>query len=141
MRRRDFITLLGGAAAAWPLTARAQQSGMRRIGWLVAGAETDLVFRAKKAAFQEALAKLGWIEDRNLRTDFRFVGDPRLYRAYAAELVGLVPDVILTDSGGTTRALQQQTQTIPIVFVSGGDPVIDGLVRNVARPEGNVTGF
>jgi putative ABC transport system substrate-binding protein len=143
IRRREFITLLGTAAAAWPLAARAQQvGGMRRLGWLIAGAENDLGGRATRTALQEALAKLGWIEGRNLRIDLRFgAGDPVRIRAYAAELVGLAPDVMVTGSGAPTIALQQQTQTIPIVFTGGADAVAAGLVRNIARPEGNITGF
>jgi putative tryptophan/tyrosine transport system substrate-binding protein len=147
MRRREFITLLTGAAAAAallrPHAAHAQQGGrVRRIGWLIGGAENDLGSRATRVALQETLAKLDWIEGRNLRIDLRFsAGDSDRMRAYAAELAGLAPDVILTNSGATTRAEQLQTQTIPIVFTAGGDPVTDGLVRNIARPEGNITGF
>jgi putative ABC transport system substrate-binding protein len=143
MRRREFITLFGSAAAAWPLAARAQQdSRMRRIGWLISGAETDLGAVANKAALQEALGRFGWIEGRNLRIDLRFgTGDPDRIRASAAELVGLAPEVVVTNSGATTRAVQQQTQTIPIVFTAGGDPATDGLVQNIARPERNITGF
>jgi putative ABC transport system substrate-binding protein len=143
MQRREFMTLLGGAAAAWPLAARAQQGGrMRRIGWLVGGAENDLGLRASRAALREALVKFGWIDGRNLRIDLRFgAGDPERIRDQAAELVRLAPDVIVTDSGPPTNAVQQQTQTIPIIFTSGGDPVVTGRVRNIARPEGNITGF
>src|SRR5262249_10511032 len=110
MHRRSFLTLLGASAAAWPLAA--QQGGrVGRIGWLIGGAENDLASRSNRAALQEALAKLGWIEGRNLRIDLRFgAGDPDRMSAYALELVGLKPDVMLTDSGAPTRALQQQTQ-------------------------------
>src|SRR5262252_8036037 len=140
LRRREFITLLGGAAA-WPLAAGAQQfERMRRIGWLIARAES--VSQADRAAFQEALAKLGWTEGRNLRIDLRFAADdPDHIRAFAMELVGLAPDVIVTGAAVATRAVQQQTQTIPIVFIGGGDPAALGLVRNIERPEGNATGF
>jgi len=143
MKRREFITLLGSTAATWPLAARAQQTErVRRIGWLIAAAENDLGVRATRAAFQKELAKLGWIEGRNLRTEVRFgVGDPDRLYAYAAELVGLVPDVIVTNGGAPTRALQERTQTIPIVFTGGPDAVAAGLVRNISRPEGNATGF
>jgi putative ABC transport system substrate-binding protein len=147
MRRREFITLLGGAAAApamlWPRAARAQRGErVRRIGWLIGGAENDLGARASRAALQEALAKLGWIEGRNLRIDLRFgAGDPDRIRAYAAELVGLAPDVIVTSGGAAMGAVQLRTQTIPIVFTAGPDAVAAGLVRNIARPEGNITGF
>jgi putative ABC transport system substrate-binding protein len=142
MQRRDFITLVG-SAAAWPLAARAQSPGsVRRIGWLIGRAESDPISQASRIAFQEALAKLGWIEGRNLRIDLRFAADdPDHIRAYAMELVRLAPDVIVTGAAVVTRALQQQTQTIPIVFIGGGDPAAIGLVRNIAQPEGNTTGF
>jgi putative tryptophan/tyrosine transport system substrate-binding protein len=141
LKRRQFITLLGGAAMAWPLAARAQRGEhLRRIGWLIARAES--LSQAERAAFQEALAKLGWTEGRNLRIDVRFAADdPDHIRAYAMELVGLAPDVIVTGAAVATKAVQQQTQTIPIVFIGGGDPVAIGLVRNIERPEGNTTGF
>src|SRR5262245_12803222 len=143
MRRREFITLLGGAAAAWPLAARAQQDGrVRRVGWLIGGAETDLGSHAARAALQEALTRLGWIEGRNLRIDRRFGGrDLDHIRAYGAELVGLMPDVIITTAGAPTQAAQQLTQTIPIVFTAAGDAVASGIVQNISRPEGNITGF
>jgi len=142
MRRREFIAGLG-SAAAWPLVARAQQEGrVRRIGWLIGGAENDQARQADVGALRDGLAKLGWIEGRNLRIDLRFSADnPDRTLAYAAELVGLAPDVIVTGSGAATKAMQRQTQTIPIVFAAGGDAVADGLVRNIGRPEGNITGF
>src|SRR5262249_24208871 len=141
LHRRSFLTLLGASAAAWPLAAQ-QGERVRRIGWLIGGAENDLASRSNRAALQEALAKLGWIEGRNLRIDLRFgAGDPDRMSAYALELVGLKPDVMLTDSGAPTRALQQQTQTIPIVFTAGGGAATRGPVRNIARPDGNTTGF
>jgi putative ABC transport system substrate-binding protein len=134
--------ILAGGAAAWPLAARGQQAErVRRIGWLI-GRTENLEPQAGRAAFQEALAKLGWIEGRNLRIDLRFAADdPYHIRAYAMELVGLAPDVIVTSAAVVTRAVQQQTQTIPIVFIGGGDPAAIGLVRNIAQPEGNTTGF
>jgi putative ABC transport system substrate-binding protein len=143
MRRRSFLTLLGGAAAAWPLAARAQQDGrVRRVGWLIAEPENDPRSQTDKAALSAALAKLGWIEGRNLRIDLRFgAGDPDRIRTIAADLVSLAPELIVTNTGASTRAVQQHTQTIPIVFSSGGDAVASGLVRNIARPEGNTTGF
>jgi len=142
LRRREFITLLGGAVMAWPLAVRAQQDGrVRRIGWLIGGAENDLGSQATRAALQEAMAKLGWIEGRNLRIDLRWADDPNRMDAHAKELVGLAPDVMVTGSGAATRAVQQQTQTVPIVFTAAGDPVANGLLRNIARPEGNITGF
>jgi putative ABC transport system substrate-binding protein len=141
IRRREFISLLGGGAAAWPIGAWGQQDGrVRRIGWLV-GAEDDLGGQATMAALQEALAKLGWIEGRNLRTELRIAGNPDRMRDYAVELTGLAPDVILTGTGTATTAVQQQTQTIPIIFLAGGDAAAARLVRNIARPEGNITGF
>jgi putative ABC transport system substrate-binding protein len=142
IQRRDFITLLGGAAAAWPVAARAQQDGRpRRIGMLLGAAENDRDEQANLGALREGLAKLGWIEGSNLRIDLRFgAADSNLIRAYAAELVGLAPDVIFVIGGAATSALQQRTQTIPIVF-RGPDPVGAGLVRNIGQPEGNVTGF
>jgi ABC-type uncharacterized transport system substrate-binding protein len=139
MQRRSFLTLLSGAAAAWPLAARAQQPvGMRRIGWLYVGADNDRV----ATAFRDGLASHGWIEGGNLRVDLRFGGDDlNRTRAHAADLVSLGPDVIATSSGATTRMLQLATQSIPIVFAAAGDPVANGLVQNIARPEGNTTGF
>src|SRR5262249_8672897 len=141
MRRREFITLLGGAAAGWPLAARAQQAErVRRIGWLTgrSGSEEG----PSRAALKEAPAKLGWIEGRTRRIDLRFAADDiNRVRSFAAELVNLAPDVIVTEAAVATRAVQEHTQTIPIVLVGGGDPVAIGLVRNIARPEGNTTGF
>jgi len=143
MRRRDFIRSLGGAAAAWPIAAHAQQGErVRSIGLLGGQPDDDPETRAYLAALREGLAKLGWIEGRNLRIDLRFTsGDPNRMRAYAAELVSLAPEVIVTTSAPATRAAQEQTQTIPIVFTAGNDPVTNGLLQNTARPEGNTTGF
>jgi putative ABC transport system substrate-binding protein len=142
VRRREFISLLGGAAA-WPMTARAQQGErVRRIGALVLGPESDPNMRSQWTAFREELTKLGWIEGRNLRTDFRFgSNDLGRIRSDAAELVSLAPDVIVTNGGVATRAAQERTQSIPIIFTAGGDPTATGLVKNVARPEANTTGF
>jgi putative tryptophan/tyrosine transport system substrate-binding protein len=142
MRRREFIAGLGGAVV-WPQVARAQPAvGIRRIGWLIGGADNDQASLASRVALQEALGRLGWIEGSNLRIDLRFgASNPDRMRAHAVELVGLMPDVLLANSGAPTRALQERTLTIPIVFTAGGDPVVDGLVRNIARPEGNTTGF
>src|SRR5215475_2010652 len=142
MKRREFMALVGGAAT-WPLAARAQQDRrVRRLGFVIGRAENDVLSQASKIAFQEALGKFGWIEGSNLRIDVRYAADDlNRLRAYAAELVSLSPDVIVTSAAIATRAVQQQTQTIPIVFVGGGDPAVIGLVRNIARPEGNTTGF
>jgi putative ABC transport system substrate-binding protein len=143
VHRRSVITLLGTSAAAWPLAARAQQpQRMRRIGLLSLVAENDSGWQSARSALLEGLAKLGWIEGRNLQIDLRFgAGDIGRMRAFAAELVRLAPDVIVTTSNLATRAAQQATQTIPIVMATGGDFVVTGMVRNIARPEGNITGF
>jgi putative ABC transport system substrate-binding protein len=142
VKRRDFITLLGGAAA-WPVAARAQQGGrLRRIGMLSGLPENDQTTQTEIPALRAGLARLGWIEGRNLRIDVRFgSSDPDRIRAYATELVGLAPEVIVTDSGETTRALQQQTRSIPIVITAAGDPAVNGLVKSIAHPEGNITGI
>ena len=139
MRRRQFITLLGGAAAAWPLAARAQQAARaHRIGVLTIGGPTALI---QEAAFREELAKLGWVEGASLRVDFRDSGaDPRLLATDAEELVKLRSDVIVAFSGAAAQAAQRRTQTIPIVFVGGGDPAANNLVGSITRPT-NLTGF
>ena len=138
MRRRDFIVGLGGAVA-WPLAARAQQ-GVRRVGVLLPGTGRNGAVVPK--ALTDGLAKLGWIEGRSLKLDFRYgAGQTDLFHSYAAELVSLKPDVIVTVGLAATKAVQQQTQTIPIVFMTGGDPVIAGILKSVARPEGNTTGI
>ena len=140
MRRRDFIILLGAAVAAWPLAARAQQGDrVRRIAVLPQLVEADSF--DDLSAFREALAKLGWIEDRNLRVDVRFGVDPERIRTVAAELVDLAPDVIVTAGAVTTREMQRQTQTIPIVIAGVGDPSANGIIKNIAHPEGNITGI
>ena len=144
MRRRKFITLLGGAAATWPLAARAQQlDRMRRVGVLMAYAEGDREGgQALTAAFHEALQKLGWAEGQNIRIDTRWaVSDVEAMQRFAKELVALQPDLILSGNTPTTASLLQQTRTIPIIFVSVSDPVGSGFVANFARPSGNVTGF
>src|SRR5262245_62545200 len=142
MRRRDFVKIIGGAATGWPLGVRAQQSERtRKIGLLHGAAENDRDEKASRDGLLDGLAKLGWIEGRNVRTDLRFgAGNPDRIRAHAVELVGLAPDVIFAVGGAPTRALRQQTQIIPIVF-TGPDPVGAGLVRNITKPEGNITGF
>jgi putative ABC transport system substrate-binding protein len=144
LRRREFIALLGGAAAAWPLTARAQQpERMRRIGVLMGYPENDLEGPAFFAAFREGLEKLGWVEDRNIRFDTRWVTpeDAEARQRFAKELVALQPDVILSSVTPTTAALLEQTHTIPIVFATVSDPIGSGFVASLARPGGNVTGF
>ena len=142
MRRRAFITLLGGAAA-WPLAARAQQpERMRRIGVLMPLAADDLEGRARLTAFMQALQQLGWADGRNVRIDTRWGGlNAGDIRKFAAELVELAPDVILTMSSVTVAALLQATRTVPIVFTIVVDPVGAGYVDSLARPGGNATGF
>jgi putative ABC transport system substrate-binding protein len=143
MQRRSFLTLLGGSAAAWPLAARAQQTDrMRRVGVLSALAEDDRQSRSEIAALREGLAKLGWITGRNLQSDDRFAaGDERLIYAFAGELVGRAPDVILARGTQATAILKQLTSTIPVIFVPVSDPVASGFVASFARPAGNMTGF
>ena len=143
IQRREFITLLGGAAAGWPLAARAQQSEqVRRMGILMGAVESDQSAQASIAAMRQALAELGWIEGRNLRTDLRWAGGDRdILRKYAAELVALQPDIIVTTGSGGVGPLQQATRTLPIVFTSVIDPVAGGFVAGLSRPGGNTTGF
>src|SRR5262245_12927851 len=144
MKRRKFITLLGGAAAGWPLAARAQQPGdrVRRIGVLMSGDEHDPVQKARHSAFTQALADLGWTDGRNARMDLRWAGgDTNRIRALAQELVGLQPDIILTNGTTNTVALQRETRTIPIVFANVGDAVGSSIVARLDRPSGNITGF
>ena len=141
MRRRSFITLLGGAAA-WPLAARAQGERMRRVGVLTNLTRSDLEGRARDEALVQGLQHLGWTEAGNLRIDRRWTeGDPERGRQYAAELVGLAPDVILTTGSAGLIPLLQVTRTIPIVFTIVPDPVGAGFVESLARPGGNATGF
>ena len=144
MRRRDFITLLGGsAAAAWPLPLSAQPGErVRRIGVLMAYAEDNAEVQAEVAAFREQLQKLGWTEGRNLRIHYRWAGEQiGRIRTSAKELVALQPDAIFVRSTPAVMALLQETRTIPLVFVMVSDPVGDGFVASFARPGGNVTGF
>jgi putative tryptophan/tyrosine transport system substrate-binding protein len=143
MKKREFITLLGGAAAAWPLAARAQQSeGIRRIGVLMNLAADDAEGRARIAALLQGLQQLGWTDGRNVRIDYRWAaGDAGRFHRYAEELLALAPDVILASATPSVQALQQATRTVPIVFANVGDPVGMGLVASLARPGGNITGF
>jgi ABC-type uncharacterized transport system substrate-binding protein len=143
MRRREFITLLGGAAATWPLAARAQQPyRMRRVGALMGFAESDREGQIFIAAFREGLHNLGWTEGRNIRFDTRWAAlDAESVQRFAKELVALQPDLILSHVTPTTVALLQQTRTIPIIFVWVSDPVGSGFVASLARPGGNATGF
>jgi putative ABC transport system substrate-binding protein len=143
MRRREFITLLGGAAA-WPIAARGQQrERMRRVGVLMGGlAADDPEAQARITAFVQGLAQLGWMDGRNIRVDYRFgLGDVARQRKYAEELVALAPHVILAAGSGGMGPLLQATRTIPIVFANVVDPVGAGFVESLARPGGNATGF
>ena len=143
MRRREFITLLGGAAAAWPLAARAQQrERMRRVGVLMPLPADDPQSLRRLTAFVQGLQQLGWTDSRNVRIDVRWAaGDPDRFRRYAAELVGLAPDVILAAAVSSMVPLQQATRSVPLVFVQVTDPVGAGFVASLARPGGNATGF
>jgi putative ABC transport system substrate-binding protein len=142
MRRREFIALLGGAAA-WPLAARAQQAErMRRIGVLMMYAESDPEAQIRARALEEALQKLGWTKGRNLRIDYRWVGaDSGRFRLHAADLVKLRDEAIIAVSSPAVRALQRESHAIPIVFTQVSDPVGQGIIENMARPGGNITGF
>ena len=143
MRRRTFVTVLA-SAAAWPLTGYAQQPGRTRcVGVLIQWSENDPRSRVVVAALGKALADFGWVEGKNIRIDYRFVagGNPTLYKTYAAELVGLSPDVILASTTPGVMAVREQTHVIPIVFVNVSDPVDQGIVQSLARPGGNITGF
>src|SRR5262245_32468012 len=141
--RREFITLLGSAGAAWPIAARAQQpQKMRRIGVLINTAADDPEGQSRVAAFLQGLQELGWTDGRNVRIDTRWVaGDAARGRSYAAELVALAPDVILASASPAVLALQEATRTVPIVFAQVIDPVGAGFVDSLARPGGNATGF
>jgi ABC-type uncharacterized transport system substrate-binding protein len=142
MKRRQFITLLGGASAS-PLAARAQQSeATPRIGVLMTLADKDSEGQLRVAAFRQELEKLGWIEGRNIRLEYRWAaGDAERLRAYAQELVGMAPAVILAGNNAALRALQEVPHTGPIVFAQVADPVGSGFVASLARPGGNITGF
>ena len=143
MIRREFITLLGGAAAAWPLSARAQQTErIRRIGVLMPYAVNDAQSQTRLGAFLQALAHLGWSIGGNMRIDTRWAGaDIDAIRRQAAELVALAPDVILAHANAAVGALRQVTRTVPVVFPVAGDPVASGFVDTLARPGRNITGF
>src|SRR6516165_12575620 len=142
MNKRDFITLLGGAAA-WPLAARAQQGGrMRRIGVLMPLDENDPEGKRRYSAFTQGLADLGSADGRNVRMDLRWASDDiNRIRGFAQELVGLQPDIIATNGTPPTAAVQRETRPIPIIFANLADPVVSGIVARLDRPGGNVTGF
>jgi putative ABC transport system substrate-binding protein len=143
LKRREFITILGGAAA-WPLAAQAQPSRGRvwHIGVLMNGAATDAAAQSYVAAFIQALPPLGWVEGQNIRIDIRWsAGEAALARTYAAQLIGLMPDVILVSSTTNLKVVQEATSTVPVVFVQVSDPVAQGFVANTTKPGGNLTGF
>src|SRR5215471_15602401 len=142
-KRREFITLLGGAAAAWPLAARAQQGErVRRIGELLSTVESDPRGLEYITAFAQGLAELGWTAGRNVRIEYRWgAGDPDRFRGHAADLVALSPDVVLAAGGASVGAFQRASPTVPIVFVNTIDPVGGGWVESLSRPGTNATGF
>ena len=143
MQRRHFITLLGGAATGWPVAARAQQpERMRRVGVLMGGPATDALSQAYATAFVQALRQLGWIEGQNLHIDIRWnAGDTTLGQIYAAQLIGLQPEVILAATTPNLQVVRQATTSVPIVFTQVSDPVAQGFVPTVTHPSGNITGF
>ena len=143
MRRRTFITLLGGTAAAWPLAVRAQQGErVRRIGVLMGGHETDSEAQTWKKAFELRLAELGWTDGRNVRIDYHWAGgDPTFSRTFAKEMLSIGPDVVLAVGTAALVALSEETHTVPIVFTRISNPVERGFVATLAKPGGNVTGF
>jgi len=143
MRRREFIRFISGAATYLPLVARAQQGErMRRIGVLIGQVADDPQGKSRVATFLQGLQQLGWTEGRNVQIDIRWgVADAASSRRYAAEMVALAPDVILTGASAATSAAKEATRTLPIVFVNVSDPVVAGYVASLARPGGNVTGF
>ena len=143
MRRRDFITLLGGAAVAWPLAARAQQpERVRRIGIIYSLAEDDPESVTRRAAFEQGLKELGWTNGGNIQIDYRWAqNDPELIRKFVAELVALAPDVIVTSGSVVVGPVVRATLNIPIVFLQVIDPVGSGLIESMSHPGGNVTGF
>jgi len=142
MRRREFITLAGGAAAAWPSLVQAQPTDRRRVGVLQAQPESDTDFRSWRMLFAARLRELGWTDGENLRIDYRYgAGEAASIAPVAKELINLRPDALFAITALSAVVLRQYTLTIPIIFVQVGDPVAFGLVTNLARPEGNTTGF
>jgi putative ABC transport system substrate-binding protein len=143
LNRREFITLLGGAAAVWPLDAQAQQGErVRRVGVIMGFAETDPVWQAYLATFRQRLQEFGWSEGRNIRFDYRFTGESsERIRGAAAEVVAMAPDVIFVSTNPVVSAVLQETRVIPVVFTWVSDSVGSGYVANLAHPGGNITGF
>jgi putative ABC transport system substrate-binding protein len=141
IRRREFLMLLGGAAAAWPLVARAQEQRVRRLGVLMDRVATDTVPQSFLAVFTQGLRQLGWTDD-NLRIDIRWTaGDVELARIYAAQLIGLMPDVMLASTSINLKVIREATSTLPVVFVAVADPLAQGFVASMKQPGGNITGF
>jgi len=141
MRRREFMTLLGSAAAAWPLAARAQQPDRARLIGMLLGQSSDPATLAFLTTFKDALQRLGWTDGRNVRINARWAVDPDRLRTHAAELVGANPDVIVAGGTSALVPLRQATQTLPIVFAQVSDPVRGGFVESLTRPSGNITGI
>jgi putative ABC transport system substrate-binding protein len=142
MKRREFITLLGGVAMVWPIAARAQREQIRRVGVLLPADDSDLEFQARVGAFQQALALLGWTIGQNVRIETHWAtSNVADIRRHAMELAGLAPEIILVQGGASLGALLQATRTVPIVFAAVADPVGAGLVDSLAKPGGNATGF
>ena len=142
MKRREFLSLVGGTAAAWPLAVEAQQpAGQKRVAILM-GIADDAEGQARVSSFRRGLQDLNWVEGRNVSFDVRWAaGDAARTRTYAAELVALAPDLILATNTQPARALKQATETIPVVFAGLADPIADGIVANLSSPQGNITGF
>ena len=143
MRRRDFITLVGGVAALLPRAVRAQHAeGVRRLTFLMSASESDKGYQSLLATFRDELGKLGWVENRNVRLDYRWGAvDAQSRQRSAKELITIQPDLLLAQSTPTAATLVQQTSTIPIIFFSVGDPVGEGFVASLSRPGRNATGF
>ena len=141
MKRREFITLLGGAAATWPMAARAQQ-GMRRVAVIMITPEADPLGQGRLKAFLQGMEKFDWIEGRNIRMDIRWAGgSPERMSEIVAEILPLKPDVIVANGTPTVAALKRATSTVPVVFAGINEPVVQGFVASMARPGGNITGF
>jgi ABC-type uncharacterized transport system substrate-binding protein len=143
MRRRDFIRIVAGSAASWPITAHAQQQErMRRIGVLMLYPESDPQGQLRAPAFRQGLEKLGWVVGRNVQIDFQWgLGDADWIRSAAAQLLELAPDVILANGTPAAKTMQQASRAVAVIFIASSDPVLDGLVPSLARPGGNLTGF